>query len=136
MTMIHDAESSENTMESNLTSVTPESSYVMPTSSQTTSVLGITYNTDTDEIIYDLTKIIEMAETKAETKRNVLSIVSSIYDPLGYLAPITCQGKVIFQLLCANKSNNVKSKWDDKIPDEIAVLWKKFIKLITAIKVV
>ena len=132
---IQDAESIKNPTDENLTPVTHLMSYVTPTSPYK-SVLGIKYDIDTDEIIYDFTHIIEMAQTKEDTKRNVLSIVSSIYDPPGRVAPITSQGKVVFQLLCTNKSNNVKSKWDDKIPDEIAVLWKKFVKLVTAIKVI
>ena len=66
---------------------------------------------------------------KEATKSNVLSVVASIYDPCGYLAPITCQGKVIFQLSC-----KTKIKWEEMIPEEIQLLWKKFVKLISAIK--
>ena len=70
-----------------------------------------------------------MTQTKEATKSNVLSVVASIYDPSGYLAPITSQGKVIFQLSCKTKIN-----WKEKIPEEIQLLWKRFVKLITAIK--
>ena len=97
--------------------------------SRVTSVLGILWDTNTDEIIFDFSKIIEMTQTKEATKSNVLSVVASIYDPSGYLAPITSQGKVIFQLSCKTKIN-----WKEKIPEEIQLLWKRFVKLITAIK--
>ena len=72
------------------------------------SVLGYTWDTITDEVIFDLSKIIEMAETRKATKSNVLSTVASIFDPVGYLAPITSRGKVIFQFSCKSKI-----KWDE-----------------------
>ena len=97
MKMIKTAESATNEREEKVTSVIP------PTTSPVKSVLGVTWDSDADEIIYDLGKIIENANTKEATKRNVLSIVASFFNPIGYLAPITTQGKVIFQLLCKSK---------------------------------
>ena len=98
--------------------------------SSITSVLGIKWDTEKDEIIFNFSKIISMDFTNT-TKRNVLSVIASFFDPLGYISPITSQGKIIFQLLCKSKIN-----WDDSIHKEILLLWKRFIKLIADVNFV
>ena len=97
--------------------------------SKITSVLGLQWDTEADEIIFDFVKIIHTMHLNEATKRVVLSVVASFFDPLGFLSPITSQGKVIFQLICKSKL-----KWDDLISSEILDMWNKFIKLITEIK--
>lgn len=55
---------------------------------------------------------------KAPTRRNILSLVSSIYDPLGILAPVVLSAKKILQELC-----RLKTGWDVLLPDELAHKW-------------
>ena len=55
---------------------------------------------------------------KPLTRRGVLSILSSIYDPLGLCAPFLLKGKQIMQKLC-----QLNLKWDEDIPDEISNEW-------------
>ncbi len=55
---------------------------------------------------------------KAPTRRNILSIVSSVYDPLGILAPVVLPAKGILQELC-----RLELGWDVLIPDELAREW-------------
>lgn len=55
---------------------------------------------------------------KAPTRRNILSIVSSVYDPLGILALVVLPAKGILQELC-----RLKIGWDVLIPDELAREW-------------
>ena len=50
---------------------------------------------------------------KPNTKRGVLSIVSSIFDPLGLVSPVILKGKAILQSICANTD----SDWDTEISD-------------------
>lgn len=45
------------------------------------------------------------------TRREMLSVISSIYDPLGFLAPFTITDKMILQNVC-----RLKCGWDDPIP--------------------
>lgn len=40
---------------------------------------------------------------KAPTRKNILSIVSSVYDPLGILAPVILPARRILQELCRMK---------------------------------
>ena len=60
---------------------------------------------------------------KPLTRRGVLSVLSSIYDPLGFGAPFLLKGKQIIQKLC-----QLNLKWDEDIPDEISnelLTWKE-----------
>ena len=55
------------------------------------------------------------------TRRRILSIISSIFDPLGFVAPVLLEGKTILQELCRNNCG-----WDDPVPDEIQTRWLKW----------
>jgi hypothetical protein len=48
--------------------------------------------------------------------------VSSAYDPLGFVSPVTLQGKIILQELC-----KLKIGWDDPIPEEILRRWNQWV---------
>ncbi|KAL7870792.1 hypothetical protein SRHO_G00082890 [Serrasalmus rhombeus] len=52
------------------------------------------------------------------TRRGILLIVSSIYDPLGFLSPFILLAKTILQNLC-----RMKLTWDDEIPEDLANRW-------------
>ncbi|KAJ8352164.1 hypothetical protein SKAU_G00236400 [Synaphobranchus kaupii] len=56
------------------------------------------------------------------TKRGILSVVSSIYDPLGFLSPFILLAKMIVQELC-----RLKLTWDEDIPEEIANGWYEWL---------
>ena len=47
--------------------------------------------------------------------------MSSIFDPLGFVAPLLLDGKSILQELCRREVG-----WDDPIPDEVKVKWEKW----------
>ena len=70
-------------------------------------VLGITWNHKTDELIMCFDKIVELAETLPLTKRTMLKVIASVYDPLGWISPIEIPMKVLFQALC-----RCKQQWD------------------------
>ena len=50
----------------------------------------------------------------------MLSVVGSIYDPNGYLAPITLKGKQILQKMCKDTFD-----WDSPVPDCLRPEWEK-----------
>ena len=51
---------------------------------------------------------------KPLTRRGILSSVSSVYDPLGIVAPVILVGKQLLQELCRDGID-----WDDPVPDHI-----------------
>ena len=55
------------------------------------------------------------------TRRGILSTVSSVYDPIGMVAPVILQGKQILQDLCRD---NIQ--WDQPVPDNIFSRWERW----------
>ena len=53
--------------------------------------LGIHWNTDTDQFGIQI-----KSKQREFTRRGLLSIVSSVYDPLGLVCPFVLRAKVIF----------------------------------------
>ena len=48
-------------------------------------------------------------------------MVSSVYDPLGFLAPLLLVGKGLLQELCRGKV-----AWDDPIPENVRSCWLRW----------
>ena len=62
-------------------------------------------------------------KTKPSTRRGILSMMSSIYDPLGFVAPFLLQAKKILQDLCREQKLN----WDDQVPEEYLRRWNEWL---------
>ncbi|KAK9702016.1 Pao retrotransposon peptidase [Popillia japonica] len=65
-----------------------------------------------------------MLATKIITKRQVLSAISKIFDPLGLIGPVTIQAKILMQKLWQSKA-----EWDDPIPNELNTTWERVAPL-------
>ena len=85
--------------------------------------LGLQWDTEHDSFTFK----IEPKE-KPETRRGILSVTSSLYDPLGLVAPVTIVPKMIQQDLC-----RLKLKWDDEVPAEAAERWKSWLSELPAL---
>ncbi|GFT90073.1 integrase catalytic domain-containing protein, partial [Trichonephila clavipes] len=57
------------------------------------------------------------------TKRDVLSTIASIYDPLGLLGPVVAKAKFFLQKLWM-----LKIDWTDLLPDKINREWRQFVE--------
>ena len=86
------------------------------------SVLGVEWKTKPDEFVFPFSNLVDQAKSLETTKKNVLKISASFYDPLGMISLVTSRVKTIFQLLCQDKLN-----WDDTVPWEIEIIWNEFI---------
>ena len=82
-------------------------------------ILGILWDQIEDNLVFRLDDIFKDATNVVSTKRNILSVISTVYNPVGYLQPLTIQLKILFQKICKLNIN-----WDDSI-GELLVEWKK-----------
>ncbi|XP_068506561.1 uncharacterized protein [Syngnathus scovelli] len=76
--------------------------------------LGLCWDINTDMLTFD----VAIAD-KPYTRRGVLSVVNSVFDPLGLAAPVTIKGRLLLREL----SSGVQD-WDTPLPDEKASMWK------------
>ena len=57
------------------------------------------------------------------TKRNILKISASFFDPLGLVCPVVLQAKLLFQELC-----ELMVDWDEVVDGDVAKKWDRFLK--------
>lgn len=88
--------------------------------------LGLCWNTKGDRFTF---RCNFSPSTSKLTKRNLLSEISKLYDPLGWLTPLSTKLKLLFQRLWQNNL-----QWDDKVTDEIHNDWVKLIAEINNIE--
>ena len=55
------------------------------------------------------------------TRRGILSMISSVFDPLGFLAPFVLRAKKLLQSFC-----KLQLGWDDEIPEHFAIQWNSW----------
>ena len=86
-------------------------------------VLGLDWNFDNDTVLFDFKPILKKAEAMTPTKREVLSLMAGVFDPLGLISPVQLSMKVLFQQLC---KENVG--WDDELEGPLKLRWESWIK--------
>ena len=60
-------------------------------------VLGQAWDNKSDEFKFEIAKVGERAKTISPTKRNLLSVLASLFDPLGIVSPVIVCAKILFQ---------------------------------------
>ena len=90
--------------------------------------LGLLWNIEDDCFTFNIS-----IKEKPMTRRGLLSMTSSLYDPLGLVCPVTLIPKMIQQELCRSQLD-----WDDAISDEQAnkfTIWLDTLKSIEEPKI-
>ncbi len=93
-------------------------------------VLGMSWDADNDLIRYiskfknfqEFFKILEIDENPVWTKRLILQLSATVFDPLGLISPYTVKARSILQELW-----KVEVGWDDKIPDDYSKHWQDWL---------
>ena len=103
---------------------------VLDGAAETAKTLGVSWNLNSDElgVVCDVN-----LKSVPATKRELLSYIASIYDPLGLLSPLIIEGRVIMQHLC-----RLQTQWDQVLSVEIKskiISWVEKIKLQIGVKV-
>ena len=81
-------------------------------------ILGVLWSTERDELAAVVADL-----PSPSTKRELLSVISRTFDPLGMLSPWMIRGKILFQRLWCEAST---SRWDDPLPEAIQVEVQKW----------
>ena len=79
--------------------------------------LGLLWCVQTDTFRFKMA-----IQEKPITRRGILSMLSSVYDPIGFLAPFTLPAKLLLQNLC-----RLSYSWDDQIPQTNQLQWVKWL---------
>ena len=78
--------------------------------------LGVTWCVENDSFRF----CIELRD-RPLTQGSVLSTIGSIYDPNGYIGPVTLKRKQILQQMCKDKLD-----WDSPVPEYLRPQWEKW----------
>ena len=73
-------------------------------------VLGLYWDQQRAVISLKISEIFKEAVNIIPTKRNILSIIASVYDPIGYQQPLVIMLKILFEEIC-----KLNIKWEDNI---------------------
>ena len=91
--------------------------------SKITRILGLSWNTDTDCFVFQFDDLISFVNSLPPTKRSLLKVSAKLFDPLGFLSPITIGAKILFQQVCISKID-----WDQSLDGEALRKWKQLPK--------
>ncbi|KAK3084088.1 hypothetical protein FSP39_007909 [Pinctada imbricata] len=77
--------------------------------------LGMSWDMDKDSFVFDI-----QLQNKPHTRRGFLSLLHSIYDPLGFVAPMLLEGKIILREIAAI------SDWDQALDAKYIDRWERW----------
>lgn len=80
--------------------------------------LGVFWFVDSDTLGFKI-----QDKEKTITRRGILSVVSSVYDPLGFVAPYLLIAKRLLQELCKKDLG-----WDEEIDEASLTIWLQWLK--------
>ena len=81
--------------------------------------LGVQWKVEDDKFSFK----IKTPELQAYTRRSMLSLIASVFDPLGIAGPIIVAGRLLFQNTC-----RLRLSWDDQLTQDIALEWMNWVK--------
>ena len=94
-------------------------------------VLGLSWDNESDNFIFQFSKLADAAEKVDLTKRNLLSLLASQFDPIGWIGPIIIRMKMLFQDICRE---NIQ--WDVKLEGQFNHKREEIVKHLLSIKTI
>ena len=85
-----------------------------------TKTLGVMWEGKRDVFTFQVQQ--PLIDNKPLTKRNVLSAIASLFDPLQFLAPFTVRAKVLMQEIWMAGVD-----WDDELPENLKAKWEEWV---------
>lgn len=90
--------------------------------------LGLAWDINSDELTFSL-----RVHDKPFTKRGLLSVVNSLFDRLGYIAPLLIHGRILSRETCEGNKD-----WYDALPDDREkewFTWREALNSLTEIRI-
>ena len=91
----------------------------VPQGKQDAKVLGLAWNNKDDVLKYKVE--VKVSQQSKLTKRNILSQVARIYDPIGFAAPSLVRAKIGLQDLWKEGLD-----WDDELSPNVETKWQAY----------
>ncbi|XP_052817602.1 uncharacterized protein LOC128243724 isoform X1 [Mya arenaria] len=88
--------------------------------------LGLSWDLENDCFVFQVAD-----QKKPLTKRGVLSTVNSLYDPLGFLAPVTLGGRLLLR-----KVTDEVDGWDEPLPENLKTKWETWVQSLSELTTV
>jgi hypothetical protein len=83
--------------------------------------LGVIWDTKRDAPTFNIS-----LPTKPPTKRGILSVLSSVYDPLGLIGPFILRARQVVQELFRREVG-----WDEAIPEDLHEEWRSWLQQVS-----
>ena len=80
--------------------------------------LGLHWDADSDTLLFKV-----VPTNKPPTKRGILSMVSSLFDPLGFVSPFILPVKVLLQELW-----RMGIQWDERVLEPLLTQWHRWVE--------
>lgn len=97
--------------------------------------LGVSYNPSCDQFFFDKTSFDKLGNAHITTKRDSISILPQIFDPLFMLAPLILKGRLLSSQCCIKGSS---LEWDSILGDDLLMEvqeWQSLIPLCHHMKI-
>ncbi|XP_043482815.1 uncharacterized protein LOC122511551 [Leptopilina heterotoma] len=94
--------------------------------------LGILWNPRSDVFRFNITfttNTAKLLNKKDVTKRELLRVIMSVFDPLGFLSPITIRGRMLLQDVWRSRI-----AWDQELQESEARNWQNWLSSISTVK--
>ena len=100
-------------------------------------MLGLEWDCDKDTLQFDLERLARTAVNLRPTKRNILSVLSDLFDPLGIVSSITVAIKALFQEFIKRKRYSVQLSWKEghrELPTNFAASQARLKSLLSRLR--
>ena len=96
----------------------------LPSGSIQERVLGINWDVKSDEFYFCVD-----APKEIPTKRPILSTTNSLYDPLGFVAPVVLQARLIYSEVCQRNLG-----WDEPVDGSPRKKWEAWTNILSQLQ--
>ena len=86
--------------------------------------LGVFCDLQTDTFTFQV-----VDEVKPFTRRGVLSVTNSLYNPLGIAAPVVIKAKMLLRAMTASLKRHPLDDWDKPLPEQHRSSWEGWCKI-------